>query len=247
MSTPVIEVKHLYNQFGDQMIHQDINFTIERGEIIGIIGGSGSGKTTLLRCLLMLLKPTRGEIRIFGCDITQMPFNEAQKIQRRWGVLFQQSALFAAMTVLENVMFPLGIFTHLDKTRQRELALLKIGLSGLPQKAASKYPSELSGGMLKRAALARALIMDPELLFLDEPTSGLDPESSRSFDDLISRLRDYLNLTIVMITHDVKSLTNVCDEAIFLGDKKLIAKASVSELMKNPNPLIQAYFAGERR
>jgi phospholipid/cholesterol/gamma-HCH transport system ATP-binding protein len=194
----------------------------------------------------MLLKPTQGEIKIFDLDITKISQSQARQIQRRWGVLFQRSALFASMTVLENVTFPLSVFTQLNKNLQKELALLKIELAGLPQSAATKYPSELSGGMLKRAALARALIMDPELIFLDEPTSGLDPESARSFDDLVRRLRDYMNTSIVMITHDVFSLQTVCDEAIFLGNKKLLAKAPVKELMHNPDPLIKAYFSGQK-
>ena len=173
MSEPVIEIKGLQNKLGGQWVHTDVNLTVEKGEILAIIGGSGCGKTTILRSLLMLLQPTAGSIKVFGEDIYKLDVREAFLLRRRWGMMFQHSALFSAMNVVENVMFPMQEFTDLDKEFMYELALLKIALVGLPNHAAGKYPSELSGGMQKRAAAARAIAMDPELLFLDEPTTGL--------------------------------------------------------------------------
>ena len=181
MSEPVIEIEGMKNYLGGQWVHTDVNLRVEKGEILAIIGGSGSGKTTILRSLLMLLKPTAGRIKVFGKDIYSLDANEAFKLRRRWGMLFQHSALFSAMNVLENIMFPMREFTKLDVNFMRELALLKIALVGLPVEAAGKYPSELSGGMQRRAAAARAIAMDPELLFLDEPTTGLDPTKCSAF------------------------------------------------------------------
>lgn len=240
---PVIEIRGLKNYLGGQWVHQDINLTVNRGEILAIIGGSGSGKTTILRSLLMLLKPTAGEIKVFGEDILTIDEHQAFLLRRRWGMLFQHSALFSAMTVLENVMFPMKEFTRLDPAFMEELALLKILLTGLPPEAAGKYPSELSGGMQRRAAAARALAMDPELLFLDEPTTGLDPRSARLFDDLVVFLRDALNLTIVMVSHDIESLKRATDRVAFLGDGRVLAVEPIEQLMKNKNPLITEYFS----
>ena len=171
MAEPIIEIKGLQNKFGEQWVHKDVNLTVNKGEILAIIGGSGCGKTTVLRCLLMLLKPTAGEIKIFGEDISRLTPDGIEAMRRRWGMLFQHSALFSALNVIENVMFQMSEFTDLDKTFMRELAMLKIALVGLPKEAATKFPSELSGGMQRRAAAARAIAMDPELLFLDEPTT----------------------------------------------------------------------------
>lgn len=243
MSEPVIEIKGMKNCLGGQWVHTDINLTVERGEILAIIGGSGSGKTTILRSLLMLLKPSAGSIKVFGEEIYNLDTEQAFRLRRRWGMLFQHSALFSAMTVLENVMFPMREFTTLDQDFMKELALLKITLVGLSKEAAVKYPSELSGGMQRRAAAARAIAMDPELLFLDEPTTGLDPRGARLFDDLVVFLRDALNLTIVMVSHDIESLKRTTDRVAFVGDGKILSVEPINELMKNKNPLIAEYFS----
>jgi len=242
MSEPVIEIKGMKNCLGGQWVHSDVNLTVNQGEILAIIGGSGSGKTTILRCLLMLLKPTEGEVKIFGKDISTLSSSEATKLRQRWGMLFQHSALFSSMTVLENVMFPMREFTSLDKKFMEELALLKILLVGLPKESASKFPAELSGGMQRRAAAARAIAMDPELLFLDEPTTGLDPHSARRFDELILFLRDALNLTVVMVSHDMESLKQA-DRIAFVGEGKILDVAPIDELMKNEHPMIADYFS----
>ncbi|HIG0328459.1 TPA: ABC transporter ATP-binding protein [Legionella pneumophila] len=243
MREPVIEIKGMKNCLGGQWVHTDINLTVERGEILAIIGGSGSGKTTILRSLLMLLKPSAGSIKVFGEEIYNLNAEQAFRLRRRWGMLFQHSALFSAMTVLENVMFPMREFTALDQDFMKELALLKITLVGLSKEAAVKYPSELSGGMQRRAAAARAIAMDPELLFLDEPTTGLDPRGARLFDDLVVFLRDALNLTIVMVSHDIESLKRTTDRVAFVGDGKILSIEPINELMKNKNPLIAEYFS----
>lgn len=243
MSEPVIEIKGLKNVLGGHTVHSDVNLTVEKGEILAIIGGSGSGKTTILRCLLMLLQPTAGSIKVFGEDIKTLDDHQAFLLRRRWGMLFQHSALFSAMTVLENIMFPMHEFTTMDKDIMQELALLKLSLVGLPSEASAKYPSELSGGMQRRAAAARAIAMDPELLFLDEPTTGLDPRSARLFDDLIVFLRDSLNLTVVMISHDIESLKRTTDRVAFVGDGKILSVEPIDKLMKNQNPMIAEYFS----
>lgn len=243
MSEPVIEIKGMKNYLGGQWVHKDVNLTVEKGEILAIIGGSGSGKTTILRSLLMLLKPTAGSIKVFGEEIYNLDPQSAFLLRRRWGMLFQHSALFSAMTVLENVMFPMREFTNLEQEFMEELARLKVALVGLPNEAAGKLPSELSGGMQRRAAAARAIAMDPELLFLDEPTTGLDPRGARLFDDLVVFLRDSLNLTIVMVSHDIESLKRTTDRVAFVGDGKILSVEPIKELMKNKNPLIADYFS----
>lgn len=242
----IISVKNLKNFLGGQWVHNGIDLDIHRKEIIGIVGGSGSGKTTFLRSLLTLLKPTSGVIRVFDTDIVSASVKEMASVRQRWGVLFQKSALFSSMTVLENVLFPIREFVpHLPESLMLQIGLLKIALVGLDTSAAYKYPSELSGGMQKRAAAARAIALDPELLFLDEPTSGLDPASSRELDQLILNLRDMLGLTIIVVTHDPESL-KATDRVAFLGNGKLLACAPVQELMKNTNPTIQTYFKGKQ-
>ena len=241
-SSPIITIQHLKSYLGNTWVHDDLNLTINRGEILGIVGGSGSGKTTLLREMLMLLKPYSGSIKVFDTEITTATFKESLSIQKRWGVCFQQNALFSSLTVLENTAFPLHEHTHLDDHTIRELALLKIILAGLPIEAAVKYPSELSGGMLKRAALARAIVMDPELIFLDEPTAGLDPNNVAAFDQLILGLQATMGLTIIVISHDIDSLKRVTNRVAFLGEGKVLAVEPISDLLKNPNPLIQDFF-----
>lgn len=243
MQTPIIEIKGLKNYLGNQWVHSDVNLEVNPGEILAIIGGSGSGKTTILRSVLMLLKPTAGTIRVFGEDISKLSENQANAIRRRWGMLFQHSALFSSMSVLENIMFPMQELTSLDPYLIRELALLKLSLVGLPKEAAWKHPAELSGGMQRRAAAARALAMDPELLFLDEPTSGLDPLSARQFDELIIFLRHTLNLTVVIVSHDIESLKRCTDRVAFIGEGKVLSVQPIEELMKNPHPLIADYFS----
>lgn len=243
MSEPIIEITGMKNYLGGQWVHSDINLTVNKGEILAIIGGSGSGKTTILRSLLMLLKPTAGSIKLFGHDISGLDAQQSFLLRRRWGMLFQHSALFSSMNVLENVMFPMKEFTNLEPEFMHELALLKIALVGLPKEAAGKLPSELSGGMQRRAAAARAIAMDPELLFLDEPTTGLDPRSARLFDDLVVFLRNSLNLTIVMVSHDIESLKRTTDRVAFVGDGKILSVEPIQELMNNKNKLIADYFS----
>ena len=243
MSKPIIEIKGLKNYLGGQWVHSNVNLNIEKGEILAIIGGSGSGKTTIIRSLLMLQKPTAGTIRVFGEDIATLSDDAANKLKRRWGMLFQHSALFSAMTVLQNIMFPMKELTSLDINFIQELALLKLSLVGLPKEAANKFPSQLSGGMQRRAAAARAIAMDPELLFLDEPTSGLDPLSARQFDNLIVFLRNALNLTVVIVSHDIESLKLCTDRVSFIGGGEIISVQPINELMKNPHPMIADYFS----
>ena len=240
----LIDISQLQTRLGEQIVHQDLHLSIFKHEILGIIGGSGSGKTTLMRSILMLLKPTSGSIKIFGQETTTCNIQQANHIRRRWGVLFQQNALFSSLNVLENVQFPLRTFTTLPDALQQKIALLKIAMAGLPQDAATKYPSELSGGMQKRAALARAIALDPDILFLDEPTAGLDPVSAQAFDQLILNLQHGLSLTVVIITHDIHSLARISQRVAFLGEKKVLAALPLTELMKNPHPMIQAYFTG---
>lgn len=243
MSTPnIIEIKGLKNNLGGQWVHSDVNLTIKKGEILAIIGGSGSGKTTILRSILMLQKPTAGIIRVFGENIGKYNEQEANALRRRWGMLFQHSALFSALTVLENIMFPMSELASLDKQFMRELAMLKLSLVGLPKEAAAKLPSELSGGMQRRAAAARAIAMDPELLFLDEPTTGLDPHSARQFDELIVFLRNALNLTVVIVSHDMESIKKCTDRVAFIGEGKILDVQPIHELMHNEHPLIADYF-----
>ena len=243
MDKPVIEITGMKNFLGNQWVHTDVNLKVQKGEILAIIGGSGSGKTTILRSILMLLKPTAGSVKVFGEDIYALSAQEALTLRRRWGMLFQHSALFSSLTVIENVLFPMQEFTHLEPELMRELALLKIALVGLPMEASGKLPSELSGGMQRRAAAARAIAMDPELLFLDEPTTGLDPRGARLFDDLVLFLRETLKLTVVMISHDIESLKKTTDRVAFVGDGKVLSVEPINELMKNKHPLIADYFS----
>lgn len=243
MNELIIDVKGLKNNLGGQWVHTDVNLNVRRGEILAIIGSSGSGKTTLMHCMLMLLKPTAGTIKLFNKDISSLDDHEAQMLRRRWGMLFQHSALFSSMTVLENIMYPMQEFTTLNKRFMQELAMVKLNLTGLPNEAANKYPSELSGGMQRRAAMARAIAMDPELLFLDEPTTGLDPVGARQFNELVVFLRDALHLTVVMISHDIDSLKQCTDRIAFIGEGKVLCVAPFDTLRKNPHPLIADYFS----
>ena len=238
----IIDIAGLQNCFQGQWVHRDVNLQIQRGEIIAIIGGSGCGKTTIIRSVLMLQKPTAGTIKVFGTDIANLDSAQNDALRRRWGMLFQQSALFSSMTVIENIMYPITEFTQLDSSFAQELALLKMAFVGLPKTAAHKYPSELSGGMQRRAAAARALAMDPELLFLDEPTTGLDPRGARQFDELILFLRKALALTVVMVSHDLQSIKGTTDRVAFIGEGKVLALEPIESLMENKHPMIAEYF-----
>ena len=243
---PVIEIRDLKTCFGSVCIHEDLNLEVRRGEIVALVGGSGSGKTTLLREIIMLALPTAGSIKVLGHELSDLSETDADQLRRRMGVMFQHGALFSALTVMENVAVCLREHTDLPERLIRELALLKITLAGLPADAAFKYPRQLSGGMLKRAAVARAIALDPELLFLDEPSAGLDPISANAFDELILQLKESLGLTVVMVTHDIDTLWRVTDRVAFLGEKRVLGLASMQELSEHPHPLIQAYFAGPR-
>jgi phospholipid/cholesterol/gamma-HCH transport system ATP-binding protein len=246
VSDAVIKLDQVKISIADQWVHQGINFEVKRGEIVAIAGSSGSGKSTILREILLLLIPTSGTIEVFGQDINKLSPSGILSIQRRWGVLFQQSALFTSLTVLENIAFPLHEHTKLDKKTIKELALLKLLAVGLPLASAIKYPSELSGGMLKRAALARALIMDPELLLLDEPTAELDPQGAEAFDELLLNLRAILDLTILLVTHDLDTLWQTTDKVAFLSEGRVLAFAPIAQLTQSTEPAIRAYFQGRR-
>lgn len=242
----VIEVVDLKNYLGNKWVHDGLNLTVKQGEIIAIIGASGCGKTTLFQCILMLRKQTSGMIKLFGTDTLHCSDAEKIGLRQRLGVMFQSSALFSSLTVLENILYPLREYSALPYAQQQEIARLKLAMVGLEMDAASKYPSELSGGMKKRAAAARALALDPELLFLDEPTTGLDPKSAGELDELILHLRESLGITFLMITHDLDTLWKVPDRVVYLGEGKVLADTNIEEMMKQSHPMIQAYFSGPR-
>jgi phospholipid/cholesterol/gamma-HCH transport system ATP-binding protein len=244
-SDPIV-IKGLVNRFGKNVVHQDLDLTVPRGEILGVVGGSGAGKTVLLRSILGLQRPAAGEIFLFGQNAARATPVMRRQIQAKTGVLFQSGALFSALTVVENIMTPMMEFSRLQPGEARSIALLKMSLAGLPLSAAELTPAELSGGMIKRAALARALALDPELLFLDEPTAGLDPIGAAAFDTLIKELAASLDLTVFMITHDLDSLYAICDEVAVLADKRVVEKAPVAELEKSTHPWIHEYFHGPR-
>ncbi|WP_122464718.1 ABC transporter ATP-binding protein [Brevundimonas lutea] len=243
---PVIEVKNLLSQFGERVIHQDLDLVVEKGEVLGVVGGSGTGKTVLLNTIVGLKDPEGGTVKLFGVDRAEMNRREQAEIEQRTGLLFQQGALFSSLTVLENVASPLVEHTDLSRDVIRELAEMKIAMVGLGPESHHLKPAELSGGMKKRAGLARALALDPELLFLDEPTAGLDPIGAAAFDDLIRQLSDDLGLTVFMITHDLDSLYAVCDRIAVLADKHVVEKATIEELERSDHPWIKEYFLGPR-
>ena len=245
-NAPPIEVRDLVSRFGDNVVHDGLNLTIPRGQVVGVVGGSGSGKSVLLNTIIGLREPQGGSVKIFGQDIRYAKRRQWTAIERRWGVLFQQGALWSNLTVKDNVSAPMIEHSTLSSREIGELADLKIALAGLPTGAGALKPSELSGGMIKRASLARALALDPELLFLDEPTSGLDPISAAAFDTLIDELSDGLRLTVFMITHDLDSLYKITDQVAVIADKKVVAMAPVRELEKSDHPWIQSYFHGAR-
>jgi phospholipid/cholesterol/gamma-HCH transport system ATP-binding protein len=242
---PILEVIGLVNRFGSQVVHDGLNMDVREDEVFGIVGGSGTGKSVLLRSILGLQRPQAGIIRIDGRDITKMTAAQLYEVKARYGVTFQQGALYSALTVTENVQFPMIEHVDIDAETRCELAMLKIRLAGLPADAAEKYPSQLSGGMIKRAALARALALDPKLLFLDEPTSGLDPISASEFDELILYLQKELKLTVVMITHDLDTIFRTCNRVGVIVDRHMEVD-TLEGIVNNPHPWIQAYFHGER-
>ncbi len=245
---PAIDIEGLSNGFDGHLVHENLSLTVRRGEILGVVGGSGTGKSVLMRSIIGLQTPSAGTIRVLGRAVAEPdPDNPDSDIRSRWGVLFQGGALFSTLTVGENVVVPIKEFyPEIAPELQREIAGFKVMLSGLPPEAAVKFPSELSGGMRKRAALARALALDPELLFLDEPTAGLDPIGAAAFDSLIKELHETLGLTVFLITHDLDTLHEICDRVAVLADRKVIAVGTIPELMASDHPWIQEYFNGPR-
>jgi phospholipid/cholesterol/gamma-HCH transport system ATP-binding protein len=241
----IISVRGLRTQFGTNVIHDNLDLDVRRGEVLGVVGGSGTGKSVLLRTIIGLNKARAGSIHVFGDDVTEMSDAQQRAMQQRWGVLFQDGALFSSLTVAQNIQVPLKEHTHLKKDVIDELACVKVDIVGLPPNAANKFPSELSGGMRKRAGLARSLALDPELVFLDEPTAGLDPIGAAAFDNLIRDLQQSLNLTVFMVTHDLDSLAAICDRIAVLIDKKIVVD-TMENLMQLDHPWIQEYFHGPR-
>ena len=242
---PVISVRNVVNRFGDQVVHDGVNLDVYPGEVLGIVGGSGSGKSVLLRTMLGLHRPQSGSVEIEGMDIMQMSESELLAVKRRYGVTFQQGALFSSLTVAQNIQLPIHEYFAASEATLAALAELRLRMVGLEPDAGAKLPSQLSGGMIKRAALARALALDPTLLFLDEPTAGLDPISAAEFDQLVMYLQRGLNLTVVMITHDLDTLVTTCDRVAVLVDRKIVVD-TLEGIMANPHPWIQEYFHGPR-
>jgi phospholipid/cholesterol/gamma-HCH transport system ATP-binding protein len=242
---PMVEALGIVNRFGSQVVHDHLDMTVLENEVFGIVGGSGTGKSVLLRTILGLRRPQEGRILLEGRDISQLSERQLRSVKARYGVTFQQGALFTALTVLQNVQLPMIEHVKLTATMRDELAMLKVRLVGLPPEAAQKYPSQLSGGMIKRAALARALALDPRLLFLDEPTSGLDPISAAAFDELLMELQSQLKLTVVMITHDLDTIFRTCNRVGVIVDHKMETD-TLEGIVQHTHPWIQAYFHGER-
>jgi phospholipid/cholesterol/gamma-HCH transport system ATP-binding protein len=243
----VIEVHGLRNSFGEAVIHDGLDLEVRRGEILGVVGGSGTGKSVLMRSIIGLQRPDEGEVRVFGEPMLDRDDAALQPIRKRWGILFQGAALFSTLTVAENVQVPLREFyPRLSERLLDEIAAYKIVMVGLPEDAGPKFPAELSGGMRKRAGIARALALDPELLFLDEPTAGLDPIGASAFDQLVLDLRDQLGLTVFLITHDLDTLYAICDRVAVIADRKVIAVGTIPELLALDHQWIQEYFRGPR-
>ena len=242
----VIEMKNVATRFGDHVVHSDVNLDVRRAEIFAVIGGSGSGKSTLLREVILLQRPDAGSVRVLGCDLLNISDADALALRRRWGVMFQHGGLFGSLTVLENIGLPLREHTTLGNALIDEIAAWKLAMAGLKPEVGAQYPSELSGGMMKRASLARALALDPELLFLDEPTAGLDPESADGVDELVRKLRDLFGLTIVMITHDLDLLWQVTDRVAVLADGTVQGIGSMAELSVLDKPAVRKFFDGAR-
>ncbi len=242
---PIIEMRDIVTRFGDTVIHDGVNLRVYPGEIYAILGESGAGKSVLVKEIIMLLRPSSGTVRVLGKTLDQTDYRQQQELRKSWGVLFQFGALFTSLTVAENIALPIREYTSVPKHLLEKIIREKLDMVGLPSRAASLYPSELSGGMIKRAALARALAMDPRLLFLDEPTSGLDPIGARSFDRLIVDLRDALDITVVMITHDLDSIFGIVDRMAILADKHVVAEGTLQEVLASDHPFVERFFKNE--
>ncbi|MBF9036431.1 ATP-binding cassette domain-containing protein [Rhodobacterales bacterium HKCCE2091] len=243
---PIIRLRGIVNAFGPQVVHDGLDLDVYRGEILGVVGGSGTGKSVLLRTIAGLRRPQAGTVEVLGTDVLRADEDALEELQHHWGVMFQDGALFSALTVRENVEVPLKSVRGLDPKLRRELADLKIALSGLPYLAGDKYPSELSGGMRKRAGLARALALDPDIVFLDEPTAGLDPIGAADFDNLIKDLRDTMGLTVFLVTHDLDTLHAICTRIAVLAEKKVLVTGTMAEMLEVDHPWVRSYFHGPR-
>jgi phospholipid/cholesterol/gamma-HCH transport system ATP-binding protein len=242
----VIEVRGLGNRFGRQVVHEGLDLDVRRGEVLAVIGGSGAGKSVLLRSIIGLQQPFAGDVRVFGTDLRRADAAERAAVERRWGVMFQDGALFSSLTVLENIQVPMVEHQPLPRDLMDELARLKLALVGLPADAAHKLPNQLSGGMRKRSGIARALALDPEILFLDEPTSGLDPLGAAGFDELIVTLKQSLDLTVFLVTHDLDSIFTCCDRVAVLVDQRVVAVDTPARIVEYPHPWIRECFRGPR-
>jgi len=241
-----IEVRGLRNQFGTHVVHENLDLDVYRGEVLGVVGGSGTGKSVLLRSIVGLQRPTAGSIRVFGTDTVDASEAQRQQIGKRWGVMFQEGALFSSLTVRQNVEAPMREQTDLAPGTRRALADLKIAMVGLRPEAGEAYPSELSGGMRKRAGLARAIALDPEIVFLDEPTAGLDPIGASEFDRLVGELQSALGLTVFLVTHDLDTLHATCDRVAVLAEKKVLVTGTMDEMLDIDHPWVREYFHGPR-
>ena len=241
-----IRVRDVVVGFGQKLVLKGLDLDVRRGEVLGFVGGSGTGKSVLTRAILGLVPKRGGSIEVFGQNLDELRGARRRLLERRWGVLFQQGALFSGLTVLQNIQLPMREHLQISQSLMNELAMLKLELVGLKRDAADKFPSELSGGMIKRAALARALSLDPEILFLDEPTSGLDPIGAAEFDQLIATLQKTLGLTVYMVTHDLDSLYSICDRIAALADGKIVGTGTIEEMLASDHPWLRAYFHGQR-
>jgi len=246
MTENVIEVRGLRTRFGRNVVHDGLDLDLRRGEILGVVGGSGTGKSVLLRTIVGLVHPDKGTVRVLDQDVGQLSGPAREALERRWGVMFQDGALFSSLTVQENVEVPLRAVPDLADGEREALAQLKVSMAGLPWSANDKYPADLSGGMKKRAGLARALALDPEIVFLDEPTAGLDPIGADAFDKLIVALRDTLNLSVFLVTHDLDTLHACCDRIAVLAEKKVLTTGTMAEMLKVDHPWVHEYFHGPR-